>query len=243
MYRWSKAAYTAFLIDMSWHYFLPIAMKELYFSVGNVVHWMLACDVHACIDRFKFNFTCYWVSVIRFLYVQQCCSSVVLSVSCVYSVLLHSLLPCLCSVFFDESLRDWLIMTIAFLCKLYTSTTAGELTMLILSISVTFSVTCLTVKDTFHYSSQLQTWLQTRFSTRFAASFSTSSCGFATCFRLFFVENLVASLLHQSRHVEINAASQWRSQRGGGWKVQTPFASKPFFTAIKLLLLNIITSL
>jgi len=134
-------------------------------------------------------------------------------------------------------------MTIAFLCKLYTSTTAGELTMLILSISVTFSVTCLTVKDTFHYSSQLQTWLQTRFSTRFAASFSTSSCGFATCFRLFFVENLVASLLHQSRHVEINAASQWRSQRGGGWKVQTPFASKPFFTAIKLLLLNIITSL
>ena len=36
-----------------------------------------------------------------------------------------------------------------------------------------------TLKATFHYSSQLQTWLQTWFSTRF----STSSCGFATCFR------------------------------------------------------------
>jgi len=69
------------------------------------------------------------------------------------------------------------------------------------------------VKATFNYSSQLQTWLQTRFSTRFAASFSTSSCGFATCFRnafdtlsTFFVENLVANLLHESRHVEIDAA-------------------------------------
>jgi len=37
------------------------------------------------------------------------------------------------------------------------------------------------VKAAFHYSSQLQTC----FSTRFAARFSTSSCGFATCFRLF----------------------------------------------------------
>jgi len=53
------------------------------------------------------------------------------------------------------------------------------------------------VKATFHYSSQLQTW----FSTRFAARYSTSSCGFVTRFRLFFVENLVANLLHQSRHV------------------------------------------
>ena len=53
--------------------------------------------------------------------------------------------------------------------------------------------------------------------TRFAARFSTNSCGFATCFRhafdtlstrfrLFFLENLVADLLHQSRHVEIDAA-------------------------------------
>jgi len=36
------------------------------------------------------------------------------------------------------------------------------------------------------------------------ARFSTSSCGFATCIRHafdFFVENLVANLLHQSRHV------------------------------------------
>jgi len=40
--------------------------------------------------------------------------------------------------------------------------------------------TC-SVKAAFHYSSQLQTW----FSTRFAARFSTSSCGFATRFRLF----------------------------------------------------------
>ena len=37
------------------------------------------------------------------------------------------------------------------------------------------------VKATFHHSSQLQTW----FSTWFAARFSTSSCGFATRFRLF----------------------------------------------------------
>jgi len=39
--------------------------------------------------------------------------------------------------------------------------------------------------------------------------FSTTSCGFATCFRHtfdFFAENLVANLLHQSRHVEIDAA-------------------------------------
>jgi len=41
------------------------------------------------------------------------------------------------------------------------------------------------LKATFDYSSQLQTWLQTWLSTRFAARFSTSSCGFATCFRLF----------------------------------------------------------
>ena len=71
-----------------------------------------------------------------------------------------------------------------------------------------FSLYC-SVKTTFHYSSQLQTWLQTWFSTRFAARFSTSSCGFATCFRHafdFFVENLVAKLLHQSGHVEIDAA-------------------------------------
>jgi len=40
------------------------------------------------------------------------------------------------------------------------------------------------VKATFHYSSQLQTWLQTWFSTTFAARFSTSSCGFATRFRV-----------------------------------------------------------
>ena len=64
------------------------------------------------------------------------------------------------------------------------------------------------LKATFHYSSQLQTWLQTRFSTGFAVRFSTSSCGFATCVRhasdtlsTFFVESLVANLLHRSRHV------------------------------------------
>ena len=57
-------------------------------------------------------------------------------------------------------------------------------------------------KATLNYSSQLQTW----FSTRFAARFSTSSCGFATCFRLFLSKNLVANLLHQSGHVEIDAA-------------------------------------
>ena len=61
-------------------------------------------------------------------------------------------------------------------------------------------------KATFHYSRQLQTWSKTRFSTRFANRFSTSSCGFATCFRHFFVENLVANLLHQSPHVKIDAA-------------------------------------
>ena len=41
------------------------------------------------------------------------------------------------------------------------------------------------------------------------ARFSTSSCGFATCIRHafdFFVEHLVANLLHKSRHVEIDAA-------------------------------------
>jgi len=56
-------------------------------------------------------------------------------------------------------------------------------------------------KTALHYSSQLLTW----FSTKFAAKFSTSSCEFATRFRPafdFFVENLVANLLHQSRHVE-----------------------------------------
>ena len=61
-------------------------------------------------------------------------------------------------------------------------------------------------KATFHYSRQLQTWSKTRFLTRFANRFSTSSCGFATCFRHFFVENLVANLLHQSPHVKIDAA-------------------------------------
>ena len=61
------------------------------------------------------------------------------------------------------------------------------------------------LKTAFHYSSQLQTW----FSTRFAAKFSTSSCRFATRFRPafdIFVENFVANLLHQSGHVEIDAA-------------------------------------
>jgi len=38
--------------------------------------------------------------------------------------------------------------------------------------------------------------------------------------------------------------SQWRSQRGGGWGVQTPIRIEAvFFTAVKSLLLNIITSL
>jgi len=37
------------------------------------------------------------------------------------------------------------------------------------------------LQATFHYSSHLQTWLQTWFTARF----STSSCEFATCFRLF----------------------------------------------------------
>jgi len=41
------------------------------------------------------------------------------------------------------------------------------------------------VKATFHYSTQLQTWSKTCFSTRFATRFSTSSCRFATRFRLF----------------------------------------------------------
>ena len=61
------------------------------------------------------------------------------------------------------------------------------------------------IKTAFHYSSQLQTWLQvqTWFSTRFATRFSTSSCGFVTRFRLFFVENLVANLLHQSRRAVV----------------------------------------
>ena len=61
-------------------------------------------------------------------------------------------------------------------------------------------------KATFHYSRQLQTWSKTKFSTRFANRFSTSSCGFTTCFWLFFVENLVANLLHQCPHVKIDAA-------------------------------------
>ena len=68
------------------------------------------------------------------------------------------------------------------------------------------------LKATFHYSSQLQTWLQTWLSTRVAARFLTSSCGFATSFRHafefrhafdFFVENLVANLLHQSRRLQL----------------------------------------
>jgi len=56
------------------------------------------------------------------------------------------------------------------------------------------------VKATFHYSTQVQTWLSTRF--------STSSCGFATCFRLF-VENLVANLLHQSRRAVVTSLSKF----------------------------------
>ena len=69
-------------------------------------------------------------------------------------------------------------------------------------IWTTMYINC-AVKATFHYSSKLQTWL----STRFAARFSTSSCGFATCFRHafdFFVENLVANLLRQSRRAVVN---------------------------------------
>jgi len=94
------------------------------------------------------------------------------------------------------------------------------------------------VKATFNYSSQLQTWLQTRFSTRFAASFSTSSCGFATCFRnafdtlsTFFVENLVANLLHESRHVEIDAAGsqqvRWFVRVLDKWNVEKNILSQP----------------
>jgi len=73
-------------------------------------------------------------------------------------------------------------------------------------IWATMYINC-AVKATFHYSSKLQTWLQTWLSTRFAARFSTSSCGFATCFRHafdFFVENLVANLLRQSRRAVVN---------------------------------------
>ena len=82
------------------------------------------------------------------------------------------------------------------------------------------------LRATFHYSSQLQpakTWFSTRF--------STSSCGFATCFRPafdFFVENLVAKLLHQSRHVEIDAAGsqqvRWFMLVLDKWNVE----KKPF---------------
>jgi len=62
---------------------------------------------------------------------------------------------------------------------------------------ITVRIDYYSIKATFHYSSQLQTW----FLTRFAARFSTSSCRFATCFRLF-CRKPSANLLHQSPHVE-----------------------------------------
>ena len=87
----------------------------------------------------------------------------------------------------------------------------------------------LSIKAAFHYSSQLQTW----FSTKFAARFLTSSCVFATCFRPafdFFVENLAANLLHQSRHVEIDAAGSqqvcWFVCVLDKWNVQKTVFSK-----------------
>ena len=90
------------------------------------------------------------------------------------------------------------------------------------------------IKATFHYSSLLQTWLQTWFSTRFAARFSTSSCGFATCFRhafdtlpTVFVENLVANLLHQSRHVEIDAAGSLVRARARQMECSKTVSSQP----------------
>jgi len=64
---------------------------------------------------------------------------------------------------------------------------------------------------TLHYSSQLQTW----FSIRFAARFSTSSCGFATHFRLafdFVVENVVSV--------------RWFVRVLDKWNVEKPVLSK-----------------
>jgi len=74
--------------------------------------------------------------------------------------------------------------------------------------------------------------------TWFAAWFSTSSCGFATRFRhafetlsTFFVENLVANLLHQSQYVEIDAAGsqqvRWFERMLDKWNVEKPVSSQP----------------
>ena len=82
---------------------------------------------------------------------------------------------------------------------------------------------------------QLQTWSKTWFSTRFATRFSTSSCGFATRFRPafgLFVENLVVNLLHQARHVEIDATGfqhdRWFVPVLDKWNVEKkPVSSQP----------------
>jgi len=65
---------------------------------------------------------------------------------------------------------------------------------------------------TFHYSSQLQTWWKTWF--------SAILCGFATRLRPafdFFVKNLVANLLHQSRHVQIDQQVRHKMYRRSFW--------------------------
>ena len=53
----------------------------------------------------------------------------------------------------------------------------------------------------------------------------------STRFRLFFVENLVANLLHQSRHVEIDAAGsqhvRWFVRVLDKWNVEKPVSSQP----------------
>ena len=66
-----------------------------------------------------------------------------------------------------------------------------------------------TVKATFHYSINLQTWLQTWLSTRFAARFSTSSCGFATCFRHAFdtLSNFLSKTWSRTRCINLDVRS------------------------------------
>ena len=75
--------------------------------------------------------------------------------------------------------------------------------------------------------SQLQTWSKTRFSTRFLT---------------FWVENLVANLMHQSRHIEIDAAgsqqvrcvvhvlSKWSVEKKTFWVSQRTYWSWTFLT-------------
>ena len=95
------------------------------------------------------------------------------------------------------------------------------------------SISNLIIKATFHYSSQLQTGRKPGFRPGLQPGFRQVRAGLRHAFdtlSTFFVENLVANLLHQSQYVEIDAAGlqqvRWFVRVLDKWNVEKPVSSQ-----------------